>query len=423
MSFPINISELVHGKVVEWDRIEFKKGWNPDEVLRTVCAFANDLNNWGGGYIVIGVSADYGKPSFPAVGLSSAVVDQIQGELVRVCGQIHPGYAPIGRPYELEGKLIFLIWVPAGDLRPYSAPTANEDLFHREYYIRNASKTIIAQGENFRSLMNLTSRIPFDDRIHPEARLNDLDPALIREFLQTIGSGLFEESIQMPFAELCLEMQIVRGSLEDLRPVNAGLLFFNEEPERFFQNAWIVVYRHSIPEAGNSKEKIFKGPLHKQIRNCLNDLQNTVLHTVIKKQDPLAENQSVSNYPFQALEEALANAVYHKDYQDGKPVEIHVFPDRIEILSYPGPVSPIDNESLKMERIISRSNRNRRIGDFLKELGLTGGKTTGIPLIRKLMKENGSPEPEFYTDEDRTFFLLTLPCHSEWMKSEFLILP
>ena len=56
MSLPININELLNGKTVEWERIEFREGWNPERTLRTICAFANDFNNWGGGYIILGVN-------------------------------------------------------------------------------------------------------------------------------------------------------------------------------------------------------------------------------------------------------------------------------------------------------------------------------------------------------------------------------
>ncbi len=43
MSLPINIKDLLHGKPVEWERLEFKAGWNPEAVLHTLCAFANDI--------------------------------------------------------------------------------------------------------------------------------------------------------------------------------------------------------------------------------------------------------------------------------------------------------------------------------------------------------------------------------------------
>ena len=42
MRLPINIEELLGGRAVEGDRIEYKTGWNPDAIYRSVCAFAND---------------------------------------------------------------------------------------------------------------------------------------------------------------------------------------------------------------------------------------------------------------------------------------------------------------------------------------------------------------------------------------------
>lgn len=49
MALPVNIDKLLRGKIVEWERLDFKRGWNPDDVLHTACAFANDIHNWGGG--------------------------------------------------------------------------------------------------------------------------------------------------------------------------------------------------------------------------------------------------------------------------------------------------------------------------------------------------------------------------------------
>jgi len=43
MSLPINITDLIHGKSIEWERLEFKKGWNPEEVAHTLCAYRNRL--------------------------------------------------------------------------------------------------------------------------------------------------------------------------------------------------------------------------------------------------------------------------------------------------------------------------------------------------------------------------------------------
>ena len=60
---------------------------------------------------------------------------------------------------------------------------------------------------------------------------------------------------------------------------------------------------------------------------------------------------------------------------------------------------------------MSRRYRNRRIGEFLKELDLAEGRSTGVPKILRAMRNNGSPAPTFETDDDRTWFRVRLPVH------------
>ena len=55
MELEISVEDLLNKRKIESDRIEFKAGWNPDDIYHSVCAFANDYNNDGGGYIVVGV--------------------------------------------------------------------------------------------------------------------------------------------------------------------------------------------------------------------------------------------------------------------------------------------------------------------------------------------------------------------------------
>lgn len=59
----------------------------------------------------------------------------------------------------------------------------------------------------------------------------------------------------------------------------------------------------------------------------------------------------------------------------------------------------------------SRRYRNRRLGDFLKELDLTEGRSTGVPTIQTKLAENGSPRAIFETADDRLTFLVTIPVH------------
>ena len=127
------------------------------------------------------------------------------------------------------------------------------------------------------------------------------------------------------------------------------------------------------------------------------------------KRPDRAEADRFWNFPYAAIEEAVVNAMYHRSYEIREPVEVRITPEDLVVLSFPGPDRSIKMEDLKRGKAISRRYRNRRIGDFFKELDLTEGRSTGISKILNQMKNNGSPPPEFETDEDRSFFLIRLP--------------
>ena len=102
---------------------------------------------------------------------------------------------------------------------------------------------------------------------------------------------------------------------------------------------------------------------------------------------------------------AFANAVYHKGYDVREPIEVRVENDQIEIISHPGPDRSVTIDGLKKYKVTNRRYRNRRIGEFLKELHLTEGRNTGFKKILNALENNGSPKPEFETDEEHTYFI------------------
>ena len=108
--------------------------------------------------------------------------------------------------------------------------------------------------------------------------------------------------------------------------------------------------------------------------------------------------------------------------EKNEPIEVQIWPDKIEILSYPGPIPPVTKKSLlelpQRQRIIAREYRNRRVGDFLRELSLTEGRGTGIQTIYAKSKANGSPMPVFETDDDLNYFLVTLFCREDMIGLE-----
>lgn len=141
-----------------------------------------------------------------------------------------------------------------------------------------------------------------------------------------------------------------------------------------------------------------------------------ITEKVVKHPDR-AEADRFFNFPYAAVEEALSNAVYHRAYDEREPIEVRVENDRVEIVSFPGPDRSVTIEGLKSFRVSNRRYRNRRIGDFLKELHLTEGRNTGFKKILDALEANGSPKPEFETDEDRSYFITRLFIHEEFTRN------
>ena len=220
---PINLTDLLYQRTVEDDRIEYKAGWNPDAIVRTLVRLRQRFReNLGGGYIVIGQDCDAnGQPVFPPVGVPSNRLDKIQRELLAYCNLIQPPYFPMLSPEacprienllrkspfgqisrfnslnmlnirliesqnltqngfpslrllfsdrlleEFEGRNLIVLWAPGGQNRPYKAPaavTAKHKVY--QYFIRRYSSTVEARGADERELFSLTATVPFDDRYH-----------------------------------------------------------------------------------------------------------------------------------------------------------------------------------------------------------------------------------------------------------------
>lgn len=130
----------------------------------------------------------------------------------------------------------------------------------------------------------------------------------------------------------------------------------------------------------------------------------------------MAEAKRFFNIPFATVEEAISNAVYHKEYDVREPIEVRVEPDRMIIVSHPGADRSISQEGLREYRVFSRRYRNRWIGELLKEMHLTEGRNTGFRKIRNALRNNGSPEPLFETDDERTYFAATLFYHPDFAR-------
>jgi ATP-dependent DNA helicase RecG len=170
---PVGLEDLIHARAVESARLEFKRTWNEqtrDRVIRTIAALANDLQGLNGGYIILGIEEADGAPVLPPAGLEGLDLDRLQRDIRGHCRTIDPEYQPVLAPEVFQGKPILVIWAPAGELRPYQAPEREGG--PRGYWVRLGSETVEARSEILTQLLQLTAKVPFDDRRRPDVRLS-----------------------------------------------------------------------------------------------------------------------------------------------------------------------------------------------------------------------------------------------------------
>jgi ATP-dependent DNA helicase RecG len=423
MALPINIDDLINSRTVESVRIEFKKGWNPEDVIRTMCAFANDINEYGSGYIVVGIEEKDGTPILPPSGLQKEQVDSIQKKFVELCNLLTPKIFPIIEPIEFMGQYIVVIWVTVGEERPYSAPATLGKGAQYKIYVRQGSTTIIATPLLENRLRELSAYRHFDDRINTKASIDDFDLGLIQAYLQEIKSSLYVETLKLSLSDIALKMQIARKQGESIYPLNVGLLLFCKEPHRFFEGCKTNLVEFEDESGTRYSEKTFIGPVHIQIREIMGYLDNNIIKQYTHKFSTKSEVDKFFNYPYQALEEVVVNSLYHRSYENPTPNEIRIYKSfkkgvinaaeiedsrRIEVLSYPGPLPPIDEKTLIQLKVTARNYRNIKLGDWLKNLRLAEKYATGIPTIVDSLSTNGSPIPILSTDEARSFFLAVI---------------
>jgi len=330
MALPINIEDLLNKRKIEGNRIEFKKGWNPADIYHSICAFANDFDNLGGGYIL---------------------VDELR---------------------------------------------------------------------------DMTNRVPFDERPNPNIAMSDISMVLLRDYLATIGSKLEASLFTQPLVDTLEQMELLEPTPEGYSIKNVAAMMFAERPDRFFKQSQIdiVVFPEGREKNPNNMIEVepIRGSVPTMIEKTLSYLSTNVIKKQILKPKDREESDKFYNYPYQALEETVVNSLYHRDWTIREPVEITIEPDRISILNFSGPNHTIPMEAIREGKSLrSRRYRNRRLGEFLKELDLTEGRATGIPTVQEELEANGSPRATIETDEERTYFLIDIPCHPYFAKKEIEI--
>jgi len=242
------------------------------------------------------------------------------------------------------------------------------------------------------------NKAPFDSISFKDATYKSINEKLVKDFLTLRAE---KQKIAIPKISikdfLIKTIGVVKETDRELRPTNTAILFFCDNPQQFIPQSSVKVARYR----GNSRIEFIDsrelfGPFYK----ILGDIEiffkrNTRLASKIVE----FKRVDIPEYPFEAIKEAVINAMAHRNYfLEGANVQLEIFDDRIEITS-PGGLLP----GLDIKKLAGiHKTRNKKICDILHETKDVERYGTGIVKMKKAMKDHGLKPPFF--SEPGNFF-------------------
>jgi ATP-dependent DNA helicase RecG len=387
-----------------------------DDVVATLSAFANDLQNLGGGYVVCGAREARDAHGFPIVersGLTAARLKEVENRVLARCrDRVSPPIAPLVEelPAEAEDRRLLVFVQPATG----SSHSYRRDIDGARHYVRVSRSTIEARNGLLRELLVRKGALePWDRRPCRDAGVEDLDLLALREVLQRLGVIDAQQSPERFLSDRLaisafVPSLLVREPLTGtLRPRHYAMLLFGREVQRFIPGAVAYFSRYAGPDraAARGERLELAGTLLEQLRLVLPVMEAEAI-TLFDKSD--TRKPSLSKYPARALREAVVNAFVHRDYELLDPLRITAFPDRIEVLS-PGGLPLGSDAAALAEGSAAPQWRNQALAWFLTRLGYAEAEGQGIRTIQSLLKAAGSAPARYTVDPIRVQCIL--PAH------------
>ena len=387
-----------------------------DDVVATLSAFANDLPNLGGGYVVCGAKEqpdEHGFPSLARTGLTAARLKEVENTVRARCrSRVSPPIAPLTEelPSDGEGRRILVFVQPA----TRGAHTFRRGSDGAKHFVRVGRSTIEARNGLLRDLLVRKSELePWDRRPCASATIADLNLLALRDALQRMGLYAPERGVEpllshdqslSPFVPPLCAREPLTGIL---RPRNFAMLLFGRDTQKHVPGAHAIfsLYRGTDRSDAHAERHEIAGTIIEQARR-LTELLDSQSGMLFDKTDPTTPN--AAKYPRRALYEAMGNALAHRDYESPDPTRITAFADRIEIVS-PGALPlGVDAHAFRDGRAGPKW-RNQALAWFFARLQLAQAEGQGIPTILRAMREEGCPPPTL--DADATRVACVLPAH------------
>lgn len=353
----------------ENQNIEWKETWR-DEFLKWICGFANAE----GGVLVIGRN-DQGQP----VGVSNAntLLNDLPNKIRDVLGIM----ADVNL-VKKSGKDLIEIRV-----EPYPTPIS----YKGEYHFRSGSTKQELKGAALERFLLKKRGRRWDDTPEPSLAVKSCSAAAFTLFkLRAKESGRMNNAVLRDSREVILDNL---GLTEKRWLRRAACLLFTDQPEKHVTGAWVKIGFFVTDDDLRYQDEVH-GNLFGQVEQALEFLRTKYLKAYITYHG--VQRRETFLFPESALRETVLNAIVHKDYSRGIPIQISVYDDRIAVWN-PGALP----EHWTLKKLFGKHASepfNPLIANAFFRAGYIEAWGRGIEKINRDCREHGIEPPEYDVD-------------------------
>lgn len=254
------------------------------------------------------------------------------------------------------------------------------------YYIRSGSTVQELQGKFLADFLMKKLDNTWDNIVEDKIDFNDIDNKTIEEFknyaVDRIPSFVKETNNNTLLKKLNL--------ISDINIKRAAVLLFSKDPQKFYQQS-IVRIGKFLSDTEIQTTDLVKGNLFMQLKSIMEILKTKYLLSKIKYKG--IHRRDILEYPYEALREAIINALIHRDYSGSSQIQIRVYPDKLMIMNEGRLPSEIPVEKLKTNHL--SMPRNKLLAQIFYYAGFIESWGHGTIKIVDICIKEGLPEPDF----------------------------
>ena len=270
--------------------------------------------------------------------------------------------------------------------RRFSNPTELTDLVYDSLIVFLKEKGVVG-------------RSVFDHRICRGAKYSDIDNKKVKWFIQVARE---RRNFPLDPGSSTEEVLTHLKLLHEGKLTNAAILLFGKEPRKYFDQAKIKCIQ--IPSIQVEKPftsyHIYEENLFEQVDKAVSFVLDSIKFPIIQ-QEHTVQVKRPREIPVFAIQEAIVNAIAHRDYNTTSSVQVMVFLDRIEIWNSGTLPANLSIEDLKRPHASHPTNPLLAtvlyLADYIQQAG------SGTLEMVKQCKAQGLPEPEFISIRNLEF--------------------